>query len=81
MFGKKKSTRHENEKPQTELKTTERFTTRDLDERLIAEVAKRVGGVRGYYLSSRTTDAMEGIVKTLFTPEIEREERLKDFNL
>ena len=58
----------------------EKFTTRDLDERLIAEVAKRVGGVRGFYSTDIAAIAMEGIVKTPFTPEIEKEERRKYFN-
>ena len=59
---------------------TKKFAAEDLEERLIAEVAKRVRGVRGYYPTSRAADAMEGIVKTPFTSEIEREERPKDFN-
>ena len=45
LIREKRSTRHKSEKPLTELKTAEKFTTRDLDERLITEVAKRVGGV------------------------------------
>lgn len=72
--------RLEDEVPKTESKMTRKFAAEDLEERLIAEVAKRVGGVRGYNPKSRAMDAMEGIVKTSFTCEIEKEERPKDFN-
>ena len=41
----KRGTRLESEKPQTELKMVEKFVAKDLDERLIAEVAKWVRGV------------------------------------
>ena len=76
----KKSVRLEDEIQRTESKVTRKFVAEDLEERLIAEVAKRVGGVRGYYPTNRAVDAMEGIVKTPFASEIEREERPKDFN-
>ena len=62
------------------MKIAERLTTRNLDEKLIEEVAKRVGEVWGFYSTDRATAAIEGIVKTPFTPWIEKEERLKDFN-
>ena len=52
----------------------------DLNERMIAELAKRIGGIRGYYPTNRAADAIEGIIKTPFTPEIEKEEKPKDFN-
>ena len=64
----------------TESKMTKKIAAEDLEERLITEVAKRVGGLRGYYPTSRAADAMEGIMKTPFTSEIEKEERPKDFN-
>ena len=75
-----RGTRFESEKSRTELKMAEKFVAKDLDEKLIAEVAKWVRGVRGYYLTDKAADAMEGIVKTPFAPEIEREEKPKDFN-
>ena len=50
----------------------------DLDKRLIEEVAKRVGAVRGFYLTDKATAAMKGIIQTPFTPQIEKEERPKD---
>ena len=71
----------ESEAPKTELKMAGKFTAEDLDEKLIAEVEKQVGGVQGYYPTNKTADAMEGIMKTPFTLEIEKEERPKDFNL
>ena len=40
LIREKKSTRYKSEKPRIELKMAEKFTNRDLDERLIAEVAK-----------------------------------------
>ena len=43
-------------------------------------MAKRIGVVRGFYSTDRVAVAMEGIVKTLFAPQIEKEERPKDFN-
>ena len=72
LVREKKSTRYESEKLRTEIKMAEKFTTRDLDERLIAEVAKRVGGVRGFYSMDRVAAAMEGIVKTPFIPELDK---------
>ena len=76
----KKSVRIEDEMQKTKSKVTKKFFAEDLEERLIVEVAKRVGGVQGYYPTSRAVDAMEGIVKTPFTSEIEKEERPKDFS-
>ena len=35
----------------------ENFATKDLDERLIAEVEKRFRGVQGYYPTDRAADA------------------------
>ena len=40
-----------------------------------------MGGVQGFYPTDRATAAIEGIIKTPFTSEIEKEERPKDFNL
>ena len=39
-----------------------------------------MAGVRGFYPMDRAVATMEGIVKTPFTPGIEKEERPKDFN-
>ena len=68
----KRSTRFESERPKTELKITEKFVAEDLDERMIVELAKRVREIQGYYPTNRATDAIEGITKTTFTPEIEK---------
>ena len=42
---RKKSVRLEDEMQKTESKVTKKFAAKDLEERLIIEVAKRVGGV------------------------------------
>ena len=44
-IGGKRSTILESESPRIELKLVEKFVAKDLDERLIAEVTKRVRGV------------------------------------
>ena len=48
---------------------------------MIAKLTERVGGIRGYYPMNKVVVAMEGNTKTPFTPEIEKEEKPKDFNL
>lgn len=54
------------------MKIAGRLATGNLDERLIEEVAKRVREVRGFYQIDKAAGSMEGIVKTLFAPRIEK---------
>ena len=48
------------------LNQTNKIKAKSLDERLIEEVAKRIGGVRALYPIEQATAAMKGIKKSLF---------------
>ena len=49
-----------------DAKATNKITTKGLDERMIEEGAKRIGGMQTFYPTNRATATMKGIVKSPF---------------
>lgn len=62
------------------MKSTEKAVTSELDEKLIEEVAKRIGGIQTHYPIEQAAVAMRGITRSPFASWIEKEENPRDFN-